>query len=57
MTMTSMVLTAVVAALKGFAAGLFTFKVKTKRCQDCGTTPTCPACAQPGVHGPRRARS
>ncbi len=46
-----------IAALLGFLIGLFSFKIKSSWCRECGTTLNCPACTSAGVHrllGPGR---
>lgn len=40
--MTAVVMAA--GALAGFAAGLFTFKVKSRWCPECGASLCCPVC-------------
>jgi hypothetical protein len=41
-----MVFALVGAGLLGFAAGLLSFKVKSRWCPHCGVTLVCPACAR-----------
>jgi len=37
--------TVVPAMLLGFLAGLWSFKVKSRWCSDCGAVKSCPKCA------------
>ena len=49
--------TAVVAMLFGFAAGLWSFKVKSRWCTDCGAVKNCLKCAgRPNSIAEKRSR-